>query len=150
MGTEKFQQIISTIVRACPGVHNIYNNIRVVAKDYAELNERVENVIRKLHKWPNPELSKVGLDSMIFMGVTLISEGPKVSDDKVKAIVQAPRSTSKSELRSVLGLGLFCSTFMAGFAKTEWEWSPKHDSAFDELKRLLCSAYFQRGRKNHT
>jgi hypothetical protein len=35
--------------------------------------------------------------------------------------------------------------------KTEWEWSAKHDCAFGELKRLLCSApvmaYFQRGSK---
>ena len=49
-------------------------------------------------------------------GSVLTCDGLQVSDDKVDAILQAPRPKDQSELQSFLGLVQYCSTFIPSFA----------------------------------
>ncbi|XP_064635764.1 uncharacterized protein K02A2.6-like [Lineus longissimus] len=163
MATEKFQCIIGQILKGCPGACNLHDDIRVVAEDYAQLYERVEVVIKRLHEHGltlNFPKCNVG-DSMVFMGHNMTSKGLKVSDAKVKAIVEAPKPKTKAELRSFLGLAQFCARFVVNFAiitsplwdltgsQVKWEWLPVHDKAFRDVKSKLTSspvmAYFKQG-----
>ncbi|XP_064651664.1 uncharacterized protein K02A2.6-like [Lineus longissimus] len=163
MATEKFQCIIGQILKGCPGACNLHDDIRVVAEDYAQLYERVEAVIKRLHEHGltlNFPKCNVG-DSMVFMGHNMTSKGMKVADAKVKAIVEAPKPKTKAELRSFLGLAQFCARFVVNFAiitsplceltgsQVKWEWLPVHDKAFRDVKSKLTSspvmAYFKQG-----
>ena len=59
---------------------------------------------------------QIGVSSMEYLGNFLTDIGLQLSDDKVKAIVQAPRPKDQSELRSFLGLVQYCARFTPSFA----------------------------------
>ena len=71
---------------------------------------------------------------------------------KIEDIVNLQTPTSASEVRSLLGMTNYCSRFIPDYAtKTEplrklthkdqpWEWTPRHDSAVNELKDALAKA----------
>ena len=164
MATEKFQHIMWQIVQGLPGVHNIHDDIRVVADSHAQLYDRVEAVIKKLSEKGltlNFQKCVMGVESMTFMGDTLTSDGLKVSDDTVKAILNAPTPACKQELRSFLGLAQFCAKYVAGFAtitsllwdmtraNADWNWTSKEEEAFNQLKTQLTQTpvmtYFKQG-----
>ena len=77
---------------------------------------------------------------------------------KVEAIKGATLPTTASEVRSFLGMATYCSKFIPNFSDvyqplrdltkkdTAFQWSEKHDQAFNQIKDLLTSstvmAYF--------
>ena len=85
------------------------------------------------------------------MGITLTSDGIKVDENKVKAVTEAKRPESKSELRSWLGLAQFCAKFVRNFAAvtsplwdltkemSEWNWTKQHETSFNSIKKHLTS-----------
>ena len=50
------------------------------------------------------------------MGQVLKTRGLKVSDKKVKAIVNDPQPKERSEVQSFLGLARFCAKLIPNFA----------------------------------
>ena len=50
MATEKFQQIVSHIIKDCPGTYNLHDDLRVVGADDKEHDENLERVLRKLQE----------------------------------------------------------------------------------------------------
>ena len=89
-------------MNGCLGVHNLHDDIKVVAETEVQLGERVENVIKKFVQHGltlNYSKCVVGVDEM-FIGEVLTINGLKVSSEKVKCVVEAPRPTSKFEMRS--------------------------------------------------
>ena len=166
MATEKFQHIISQILSGLEGVHNLHDDIRVVASDHEQLAVRVENVVRRFGDHGltlNRAKCEVGVEQMKFMGIVLTGKGMQLDDDKKKAIQGAPVPSNKSELRSFLGTAQFSARFVKGFASvtsclydltkqdTEWCWTSKHTKAFLTLKKMLTEAptmaFFQQGAK---
>ncbi|XP_070569391.1 uncharacterized protein [Ptychodera flava] len=165
MATEKFQNLISQVLKGCEGAHNIHDDIRVVAENYEQLYARVEKVVKRFSEHGltlNFTKCNIG-DSMIFMGHLMTAQGMKLTDEKVKAIVKARTPTDKSELRSFLGLAQFCSRYVDKFATVtsplwdltrkdvKWEWLPKHEQVFNLIKHKLTTspfmAYFKQGAK---
>ncbi|XP_015277779.1 PREDICTED: uncharacterized protein LOC107119720 [Gekko japonicus] len=73
------------------------------------------------------------------------------TDDKVKAIKEAPRPCNKKELQSFLGLLNFYHTFLPHKASVaaplhallhkdvKWRWGPEQERAFEGVKALLSS-----------
>ena len=104
---------------------------------------------------------QIGVRGMEYLGNVLSDNGLEVSDDKVEAIVQAPRPRDQSELRSFLGLVQYCSRFIPSFAiiasriwdltKThaKWKWGTAEENAFQAVKRQLTRApvmaFFKQG-----
>ena len=82
----------------------------------------------------------------------LSGEGLKVSDERVKAIVEAPAPQNQSEVRNFLGSVHFCAKFIPNFATisiplwdltckaAEWRWGPREDKAFGDVKTQLTHA----------
>jgi hypothetical protein len=95
MATEKFQSIISQVLKGCAGVHNMHDDIRIVAENYQQLYERVELVIRKFQEngltlnFPKCEVG----DSMVLMGHKMSAQGVQISESKIEAVTKAPRPT---------------------------------------------------------
>ena len=166
MATEKFQHIIWQVIKGCPGVHNLHDDIRVVGKTQEDHDVNLYRVVCKLQESGltlNYSKCVIGVDKMIYMGDVLSGDGLTVSTDRVRAIVDAPRPKDKSEVRSFLGSAQFCAKFISGFATitsplwnltrsdTEWKWSDKEEEAFRGIKRSLTQApvmaYYKHGAK---
>ena len=95
MATEKFQHIIWQILKDCPGTHNVHDDIRVVGTSEEEHDERLNE---ESGLTLNYDKCQTGVSSMEYLGNILTDKGLQVSDDKVEAMVQAPRPKDQSEL----------------------------------------------------
>lgn len=102
---------------------------------------------------------KAGADK-IFMGLTelkflgyLIKDGKLYPDpDKVEAIKRLLPPTTRSEVRSFLGLTGYYREFVQGYSQkarpltdllkedTPWEWTPARQRAFDTLRDTLATS----------
>jgi len=92
------------------------------------------------------------LEEVVFLGHVVCKEGIKVDPQKIRAIVDWPRPTNVTEVRSFLGLAGYYRRFIKDFSKisspltnllkkvVKFEWSSKCEEAFQELKSRLTSA----------
>jgi len=86
------------------------------------------------------------------MGHIVTKDGISVDPAKIEAIVNWPRSTKVSKVRSFLGITGCYRRFVEGFSKlafpitkllrktTKFEWTPECEDSFQELKKRLVSA----------
>ena len=98
---------------------HVHGDIRVVGTSEEEQDERLNEVMKKLEESGltlNYNKCQIGVSSMEYLANVLTDKGLHVSDDKVEAIVQAPRPKDQSELRSFLGLVQYCERFIQSFA----------------------------------
>ena len=89
---------------------------------------------------------------MTFLGHVVTTEGIKVDPQKINAVVEWPRPTNVTEVRSFLGLARYYRRFVKDFSKiaapltnllkktTKFEWTGKCEEAFQELKTRLTTA----------
>jgi len=92
------------------------------------------------------------LTEVTFLGHVITKEGIKVDPQKINAVVEWPRPTNMTEVRSFLGLVGYYRRFVKDFSKiaypltnllkktTKFEWLGKCEEAFQELKRRLTIA----------
>jgi hypothetical protein len=108
MATEKFQNLIWQVLKACPGTNNLHDDILVVGKDQREHDRNLEKALQKLEECGltlNYDKCIVGVESMVYMGDTLSSDGLQLSKERVKAIAEAPAPKNQSEVtEKFLGL----------------------------------------------
>jgi hypothetical protein len=86
------------------------------------------------------------------LGHIVSPEGVTTDLEKLEAVQRWPEPRDKHELRSLFGLCIHCTRFIAEFANiaklltqlTEenrtYQWSPEADAAFRALKEALCTA----------
>ncbi|XP_062403787.1 uncharacterized protein K02A2.6-like [Sardina pilchardus] len=165
MASEKFQQIISQVIKDCPGAYNMSDDIVVVGSTEAEHDSRLATVIQRLAERGltiNAKKCQIKMTSINYMGHILSQDGLKVSGEKVKAIVHTPPPADASQMRSFLGLAQFCAKFVSQFATitaplwdltkqdAEWKWGEDEQQAFELLKKALIKApvmaYYTLGR----
>ena len=89
--------------------------------------------------------------SVEYLGHHMSKEGIRPTTDKVKAIVDAPRPATVSELKSFLGLVTYYSRFIAQRADVlsplydllkagvDWTWGPSQERSFCAVKQSLAS-----------
>ena len=103
------------------------------------------------------------MDKLVFMGHVLTPHGIGPAEDKVKAVLEARRPESASEVRSFLGLVQFNSRYIPDLATVSeplrkltqknvtFVWGSEQDIAFQKLKQRLANAdtlgYFQKNAK---
>ena len=162
MATEKFQQIVWQVIKDCPGAYNLHDDLRVVGANEKEHDANLERVMTKLQdNGITLNYDKCEIPSMTYMDNVLSREGLKVSNERVKVIVEAPSPQNQSEVRSFLGSVQFCAKFIPNFATissplwdltckvAEWRWGPREDKAFGDVKTQLTHApvmaYYRQG-----
>ena len=86
-----------------------------------------------------------------FLGHVVSGDGISVDPDKTKAVMDWPRPTTMTEIRSFLGLAGYYRRFIEGFAHLsspmtkltrkgeKFEWNDACERAFQELKRKLTT-----------
>ena len=101
--------------------------------------------------------------SVEYLGHHISAEGIRPTEDKKKAILEAPAPQNVYQLRSFLGLINFYGKFLRNLADTlaplckllwkkeKWQWGPSQVRAFKEGKAQLTSpcllAHFDPGEK---
>ena len=92
------------------------------------------------------------LDQVAFLGHVLSKDGIQVDPKKIEAIIDWPRPTTVTEVRSFLGLAGYYRRFVKDFSKiatpltrltqknVRFDWTDKCEEHFQLLKDLLTTA----------
>jgi len=111
---EKYQQIVRDVLRGCPGVVNISDNLIIHGKSVEEHNRCLSAVLDRLSEvglTVNGETCEFRLSKVTFFGHELTSNGVNPSEEKVAAIRDARPPKDASEVRSFMGLVQYSAKF---------------------------------------
>jgi len=127
----------------------------IYSKDNEEHAQHLRIVLQTLREhqlYAKLKKCEFWLEEVVFLGHVVCKEGIKVDPQKIRAIVDWPRPTNVTEVRSFLGLAGYYRRFIKDFSKisspltnllkkvVKFEWSSKCEEAFQELKSRLTSA----------
>ena len=152
-----FQKTMDMILSGIPGVCCFLDDILIVGSTDAEHDARVMQVLQRL-KQRGVRLKKdkceFGQSEVTYLGHRVDPEGLKPTEDKVKAIREAPEPRNVNELKAFLGLLNYYSHFLPNLSNTlqalyellqkgkQWRWTRKHRSAFNAAKNKLLQSGF--------
>jgi hypothetical protein len=148
------------------GVNNVFDDIIVHGKDTAEHDARLHALLQRLQDKGltlNLDKCQFNMSHIDFMGIVLSKYGVGLSEEKVKAIIEAREPKTVSEVKSFLGLVYFSSQFIPNLAEiaeplrklsrkeVAFKWDTEQQESFDKLKKVLSNAknlgYFNRSDK---
>ncbi|CAL1677422.1 unnamed protein product [Lasius platythorax] len=146
---QKFMEILLAEISEI----KIYLYIMIRGKDKEEHDDRLCRVLEKLEKAEvSVKKEKCEIESEItFLGYRLAADGIRPTEERIKAIKEAPKPTNKQELQAFLGMINYYNRFLRNkAAKAEplhrlldkegkWHWNDQQERAFIELKDLLKS-----------
>jgi hypothetical protein len=131
----------------------VVNDILVQAKDYDQLEERLQQVLERCRA-ACITLTKGKFfvsEEVKFAGFIITGTGIRPDPGKIRAISDFPAPTNISALRSFLGLANQLGMFHPGLAAATddlrwllkkdiaWSWTPEIHNAFLRVKELLTS-----------
>ena len=99
----------------------------------------------------NKEKCEFFRDRVQFCGHEIDREGLHKTQEKIEAVVSAPRPENVSQLRSFLGLVNYYNRFLPNAStvlhplhqlleqNSEWQWTEQCEQAFTEAKRMITS-----------
>src|SRR3954465_9081787 len=131
------------------------DDILIYSKNEEEHAEHLRLVLMKLREHhPYAKFSKCEfwLPEVIYLGHVISAKGVDVNPERVKVVLDWTPPESVKQVRSFLGLASYCRRFVENFSKVakpltellkkekKFEWTPKCEESFQELKRRLTSA----------
>ena len=146
-------QILSPLLKE-GWVRNYLDDIIMWAPDFPTMIRRIEKVFDCLSQGGvklNLKKCKFGEKEVKFLGHVVSAEGSKPDPGNVEAVEKCKRPTNPKGVRRFLGMCGFYRRHIPQFAKiaapltdltrknTTFEWTPKCQTAFLELKRALVS-----------
>ena len=115
------QKTMDMILSGIPGVCWVFYDILIVGSTNAQHDARVRQVLQRL-KQRGVRLKKdkceVGTSEVTYLGNRVDHEGLRPTEDKVKAIREAPEPGNVTELKAFLGLLNYSSHFLSNLANT--------------------------------
>ena len=153
--SEMFQKVVNEQIRDIPGSLNVSDDVIVFGKTQVEHDAALRAVFNRFSEI-NLTLNKTKCEfnksSLTFFGFVFSSQGIAPDPRKVEAIKAATPPTTTSEVRSFLGMATYCAKFIHNFSDVSqplrdltkkdcpFQWSEKHDQAFNKIKELLTNA----------
>ena len=152
---EKYQQIVRDVLRGCPGVANIADNLIILGKGVEEDDGCLSAVLDRLSEvglTVSREKCEFQLSKLTFFGHELTSDGVNPSEEKVAAIRDVTPPKDASEVRSFMGLVQYSAKFMSDVASiakpiqeltrkgVTFKWGEEQQTAFEKLKCLITQA----------
>ena len=116
------------------------------------LSSAIFDRLRSANLKLNPKKCYFAREEVTYLGHTISSEGIRVDQEKVKAVLDFPRPKSAKEVRSYLGLCSYYRRFIKDFAKianplnallkkdVKFKWTETCENSFITLKEKLTSA----------
>ena len=150
--SEMFQWIIEKELAGLKGVKNLIDDCFIWGSSEEEHDIRVIAFLDRLKErgltlnWDKCEFRQTEL---LFFGVVFSEKGIALNPAKVKALKEASPPNNVSELRSFLGIAVYCARAIPRLAelseklwklvqrKTLWEWTEQHDKQFKEIKNAI-------------
>jgi len=158
LAPEEFERKLHEHLDDLPGIIVLRDDILVVGngetQEQAEQNhdqnlKRLLERARKVNLRLNSSKMCLRQPEVKFMGHIISKEGLKPDPDKVKAVENMPKPTSKKELLSLLGFVNYLAKFLPKLSEVtqplrdltakeaKFMWAPQHDAAFNKVKKLV-------------
>lgn len=149
-----WQRAIDQVLQGIPGTQCILDDMIVTGKTDEEHLENLESVLKRLQDAglkANKEKCEFFKDRVQFCGHEIDKEGLHKTQEKIEAVVSAPRPENVSQLRSFLGLVNYYNRFLPNAStvlhplhqlleqNNEWQWTERCERAFTEAKRMITS-----------
>ncbi|MES9879335.1 MAG: reverse transcriptase family protein, partial [Sedimenticola sp.] len=150
-----FSRMMRKLLDNLEGVDNFIDDIMIFSSTWKEHMDSLRQVFTRLrqHKLTaRPTKCIIGAGEIECLGHRVGSSGVCMVPEKVQAIVNAPKPSTKRQVRAFLGLAGFYRKFIPDFAsivvpltdltkKSEPNkvvWNGKHDEAFQRLKAAIA------------
>ena len=149
-----WQHAIDQVLQGVPDTQCILDGMIITGKTDEEHLENLEKLLKRLQDAglkANKEKCEFFRDRVQFCGHEVDSEGLHKTQDKIEAVVNAPRPENVSQLRSFLGLVNYYNHFLPNASTVlhplhqlleqgrEWQWTEQCERAFTEAKRMITS-----------
>ena len=158
---EKFQDVIATAISDIPNAKNISDDAIIYGVNVEEHDKTLHAVLTRfteLNLTLRKDKGQFHMPRIEFFGMVFSGQGMPPDPAKVEAIKQAEAPTSRSDVRSLLGMANCASRFIRDYADivaplrdlthkgVEFKWEDVHQAALEWLKCSLTSdevmAYF--------
>ena len=142
------------LLKDMSGVVVYLDDILITGKDQTEHMENLGKVLKRQRETGlrlQQDKCQSMKDSVVYLGHRIDKDGLLHTEEKVRAIRDAPIPRGVSELKAYLGMLTYYSKFLPDRATVlaplhallqkgaTWKWSEDEDKAFQESKRLLTS-----------
>nr|KYP34098.1 Retrovirus-related Pol polyprotein from transposon 17.6 [Cajanus cajan] len=152
-----FMRLMNHVLRECIGKFVVvyFDDILIYSRsqdDHLGHLREVMMILRENQLFANLEKCTFCVDHVVFLGFIVSKNGVQVDPEKIKAIQEWPKPKNVSEVRSFHGLASFYRRFVPNFSSIAsplnelvkkdilFEWTSKHDQAFQLLKDQLTNA----------
>ena len=144
------------------GVRGIADNLIVFGKDQEEHDSRLRALCERMRATgltASADNCKLGKKELHFFGLKVSTNGIAIGDDKAAALLHAGQPATPSELRSFLGLAVYCGGRIPGLATladplwtltkegASFDWQDVHTKAMQAIKdafRREAFAFFNK------
>ncbi|KAI3790531.1 hypothetical protein L2E82_03636 [Cichorium intybus] len=121
-------------------------------EEHAQHLQLILELLRKEKLYAKFSKCEFWINEVHFLGHVVSSKGIHVDPSKIEAIKDWKAPTTPTEVRQFLGLAGYYRRFIENFSKIakpltaltqkekKFDWEERHESAFQKLKQLLCSA----------
>ena len=149
-----FQRVVDNLLQGIPHACAYLDDILVTGKDVDDHLHNLDAVLTRLEKAGvrlKPNKCAFMLPSVDYLGHRISSEGLQPTEDKVRAIKEAPAPTSVTQLKSFLGSVNYYHRFMPNLSSVlsplyrllqrtvQWTWGRAEQQAFNEVKNSLTA-----------
>ena len=146
---------METLLQGLPGVCIYLDDILITGKTDQEHLNNLSAVLQRLSAAGmklKPEKCFFMLQEVEYLGHTISAKGIQPTSQKVRAIVEAPRPTNVSQLKSSLGLLNYYGKFLPNLSthlaplytllqkQSPWSWDKSQEDAFKKAKSMLTSS----------
>ena len=149
-----WQRAMDQVLQGIPGTQCYLDDIIVTGVDDATHLANLQAVLSRLQEYglrANKDKCEFFKDSIEFCGHTIDKQGLHKSQDKIDAVLRAPKPDNVSQLRSFLGLINYYHKFLPNLSSVlhplhcllqtgqKWKWSKDCEQAFKAAKQLVTS-----------
>ncbi|XP_062865163.1 uncharacterized protein K02A2.6-like [Trichomycterus rosablanca] len=149
-----WQRAMDQVLQDIPGTQCYLDDILVTGKNDIDYLQNLSKVLKRLSDYglrAKREKCEFFKSKISYCGHVIDKFGLHKSQEKVEAVLKAPRPENVSQLRSYLGLVNYYHKFLPNLASvlhplnkllqigTKWEWSERCKKAFKETKSLITS-----------
>lgn len=150
----QWQRYMDQTLTGITGTACFFDDIAIQGNTYIELIGRISQVFQKLRECGlhlNKKKCQFFQKSVTYLGHTINEQGLHPTQEKVNEIINSPRPTNISALRTFLGMVNYYQQFIPNMASkltplyqllqknTKFTWSKECQNAFESLKKEICS-----------
>ena len=153
-----FCRLMRIILSNLPNVDSFVDDMWIFTetwKDHMTSLRQVLDRLRSAKFTVKPSKCMIGYDSIECLGHNIVGQTVRPQEDKIQAIRDAPRPSTKRQIKSFLGLAGFYRRFIPNFLSIASpltdltkknrpnsikDWQDHHERAFQTLKNRLTSS----------